>query len=57
MVTFFSTSPYPGFRYTLPVPTVRWVHFFVPKTIGMHTFFYRSYDVSTKNLVLTYFGV
>jgi hypothetical protein len=18
--------PYPGFRYTLPVPTVRWVH-------------------------------
>ncbi len=20
-------KPYPGFRYTLPVPTVRWVHF------------------------------
>ncbi len=35
--------PYSGFRYTLPVPMMRWVHLFVPKTIGMHTFFYRSY--------------
>ncbi len=30
-----STIPYPGFRYTLLVPTVKWVHFFVPKTIGI----------------------
>ncbi len=38
-LTLESTSmiPYPGFRYTLPVPTVGWGHFFVPKTIGMHT--------------------
>ena len=30
---------------------------FVPKTVGMHTFFYELQDVSTKNLVFTYFGV
>ncbi len=38
------TVPYPGFRYTLLVPTVSEVGtLFVPKTVGMHTFFYRSY--------------
>jgi hypothetical protein len=25
--------PYPGFRYTLPVPTVRWVHFLYLKPL------------------------
>ncbi len=30
----------PGFRYISTVPTVGWVHFCVPKTVGMHTFFY-----------------
>jgi hypothetical protein len=27
LMVIFPTKPYPGFRYTLPVPTVRWVHF------------------------------
>ncbi len=26
-------KPYPGFRYTLPVPTVRWVHFLYLKPL------------------------
>jgi len=25
--------PYPGFRYTLPVPTVKWVHFLYLKLL------------------------
>ncbi len=27
------TSPYPGLRYTLPVPTVKWVHFMYLKPL------------------------
>ncbi len=51
-------TPYPGFRYTLPVPTVGWVHFLYLKPLVCIPFSTGAiWDVSTKNLVFTYFGV
>ncbi len=50
-------GPYPGFRYTLLVPMVRWLHFLYLKPLVCIPFSAGAIsDVSTKNLVFTYFG-
>ncbi len=41
---------YPGFRYTLMVPMVRWVHFLYLKPL-VCTFFYRRYRMSVLKIL------
>ncbi len=53
-----SALPNLGFRYALPVPTVKWVHFLYLNPLGVHTIFYRSYRMSVlKNWYLQIFGL
>jgi hypothetical protein len=49
-IFYIHLEPHPEFRYTLPVPTVRWVHFLYLKPLVCIPFLQKLYRMSVLKI-------